>query len=247
MHFLILDIRMFKYNISPNIFINLLHLLTTLLLFILIFAAFKFSYNIIFNKGSQLNTNVPIYVNPYKTSLLMDRFKEGSLSRFNKWPFPNNELNISKGSLKVDYKIQNNTYKSVTILHLFMLISIGFGLVFMIRKILGSVKNEKPFSYQNVKYLHMISLFFVLKYLTQLAHTSYMHWYIKNFIPLVEGSYISQIFMWTEPHKYSVMSKEVLLGNSQTFSTLIFAFLIFAVAQVFKEGVRLKQDNESIL
>ena len=235
-----------KYKVPTNFFINALHVLTSILIVLIIISSFQFTKDIIFNKGSQQNTNIPIYVQPYKTPLLKDKYT-GELSKYNKWPFPKDEINISRGFINIKYNIQNKTYKIVHVFYLITQYLLSFGLILMIRRILGSVAIKTPFSDFNVRNLNTISLLSVVSFITMLVYTVFLHWHIKNHLPLDNGNYISKIFTWTEPHKYSVMPNEVLIGNSQSYKLLIFSLFVFAIAQVFKEGVRLKQDNDSIL
>ena len=233
---------MIKYKVSPNFFINTLFVLTTLLLVIIVISSFQFTKDIVFHKGSQQIRNIPIYVQPYKTSLLKDR-SPGSLSRYN---FPQDEINISKGFMKIKYNYQNNTYKFIHVTYQISQYLLAFGLILMIRRILGSVAIKTPFSYYNVRNLNTISVISIISFFTMLIYTVYIHWHIKNYLPLDNGNYISKIFTWAEPTRFSVRSNEVLLGNFQSSSFLIFALFVFAITQVFKEGLRLKQDNESI-
>jgi hypothetical protein len=101
------------------------------------------------------------------------------------------------------------------------------GILYQFRKILNSLKADVPFSYENIRRLRLISLFILLFAVGKL------------FGDLSNLFFFNQLFSGID----TAYLPKVAFGFLQVMGSII----VFMLSEIFRQGYKLKMDNESFI
>lgn len=130
-----------------------------------------------------------------------------------------------------------------TIIEYTLLVSV----VYLFRKIILSIKQQKPFNEYNIRRLKYMALLLFALFPFDMIDSMINHWYIINYVEMIDVEFISRVFTRTVGAQNGLMDNQVLLLNKHSISLVIYALIVYAIAVIFEEGLKLKEDNESIL
>jgi hypothetical protein len=221
---------------EPSALINLLHILTGLLLGLMVIAYITWGVLALIDDDDNDSVNWPITM-PYQAGKVEHTMPGAELNKHN--------FRVNSGSIAID---SNSWRYRVSILILqgvdaFLVI----GILLMLRRIIASVEYSNPFTQANVRRLNTIALYLFLFFLSEMLFTIYFHWFIKTNIELTSGEFVSNVLLPAEFFVDGLKPNQILLENYQQVSHLWTSLLVVAITQVFRKGVELKTDNESIL
>ncbi len=134
-----------------------------------------------------------------------------------------------------------------TTLYLFHM-SVGLAFLYQFRFVIASVENGSPFSMENHGRLKYMGALLLTGFVVSFLNTAIHQWYIVHHINLSAGAFANQFYHLFMSHDLNKLtSGQVMLENKHSIAPLFSAVYIYSLSIVFKEGLRLKQDSDSIL
>lgn len=125
--------------------------------------------------------------------------------------------------------------------------SLYIGVVWFLHHILLDINYQIPFSQNNIRRLKYIALLLFFSVPFAMLDTWIVHGYIMQHIEMNDIEFISSLFTSDDHAQKFLQPHQVLLSNQRDWSPVGYAALVYVLALVFQEGLKLKQDNESIV
>lgn len=130
---------------------------------------------------------------------------------------------------------------------LFIKLCLFVGMIYLFNRILNDIKNQMPFNQANTGRLKLIALLLLALVPFGILENWINHWYIMEYVEMNNIQFISSLGTSDTTIQKFLKPNEVLLSNQIELKPLVFAALIYVLALVFQEGLKLKRDNESII
>jgi hypothetical protein len=236
------------YRFDPKYFIKVVHKLLTFVMVLFVIAILKTFTSYLSEYETYNELKWKIYTVPERADFIFDKMPDITkrYSRFNTYPFVP-EVQINSGYLKYklrhDEKLEKVLNFILTNLHLVLI----YFIILLLRRTVASVDDKKPFHLMNIRRINIVALLMCSISLIQFLNTIFNHWYIRKSIELTNHVFTSELFFLVEPSKFSRPANQILLSNQYSLNPIIYALLFFLIAVAFREGQRLKTDNDSIL
>mgnify|MGYP000226990223 FL=1 len=130
----------------------------------------------------------------------------------------------------------------------FLNMSVGLAFLYHFRFVIASVENGSPFSMDNHSRLKNMGALLLAGFIISFLNSAIHQWYIVHHVNLSAGAFANQFYHLFMSHDFpKLTSGQVMLDNKHSIAPLFSAVYIYSLAIVFKEGLRLKQDSDSIL
>lgn len=138
-------------------------------------------------------------------------------------------------------------YESYKNMALLVKLSLYMGVVYLFHRIILDIRLQRPFNQTNIQRLKHMALLLFLVVPFSMLDTLVHHSYMINHIELTDIELVSRL-LTSDTHAQSMLQEnQVLLSNQRNFSPLLYAVMVYLMALVFQEGLKLKQDSESIV
>lgn len=159
----------------------------------------------------------------------------------------NSSTTINRGEINFS-SIDWPHYGTIGFLLSILNISLIVLVAHFVRRIFGSVEYGEPFTMANYHRLKYISILLLLMFFYKLIYSAVHHWYIINYVGLASGEFVSSLWSLIITFKdIQLADHQMLLHNQHSLILVYCAACVFVIALVFKEGLRLKRDSDSIV
>jgi hypothetical protein len=235
-------------NTSPSRILSLLDVTTNLILLFWIFLLIGVTGLLIIsqfesNSGGAVSLDWPVLFSEH----IQNNFNDDNLDKYAR---PHDSDFGSLNQLSAVLSPRTSLWPYYSLFSYLSLIFKSFliaGVVYLIRNIILDIKQQKPFTQQNTHRLKAIAWLIFCMFPYAMLDSLISHWYIINYVEMIDLEFVSQIFTRSTFAQNGLQENQILLLNKHSFTPVIYALTVYVIAVIFTEGLKLKEDNESIV
>lgn len=153
-----------------------------------------------------------------------------------------NDLSVAINSGSIQFSSDGFGYYLLKIIDALCLLAIAISITLLLKRIFLSLVKQHPFVMDNAKSLRSIAFLVLLIMPYSLIKNLIYRSFIMNHITIEEKEYASFLSLFSKP-----ASNEILLGTDMNIQALVAGMILFIIAEVFRIGIVIKEDNESIV
>ena len=150
-------------------------------------------------------------------------------------------LHVTEGT--VQFSSSSPGYFFLKILDAVLIVTVTLVVTLLLRRVIISLSNKTPFSLKNANRLRTMSLLIVLITPYKMLQSFVYLGFIKQHITPVGAKFTEFGF----DVKAVPRINEILLDIDIDFTPVFVGILVLVIAEIFRMGVELKQDNEAIV
>lgn len=147
----------------------------------------------------------------------------------------------SAKEISIQFSATGMGYYFLKFIETIFTLSIIIGITFLLGKVFRSLYREHPFTTKNVKRLKYIATLLMVFTPYGIIQSLVYRNYISNHIAIEEKTYVHSLF------PTALKQDEIWLDFQWDLEYLLLGGLLLIIVEIFRVGIELKMDNESIL
>jgi hypothetical protein len=151
-------------------------------------------------------------------------------------------LKLLVNTRSITFSSSSFGYYILKILDAIFLLAVSIFITFLLKRIVKSMQDQHPFTVKNMHRIRNISfLLMSLSIFSLIKSLIYRSYIIKNVS--IEGFEYADLFSF----QTVLAADQIGVGVDMNIQALIIGFILLIIAEVFRIGVIMKEDNESIV
>lgn len=157
------------------------------------------------------------------------------------------QLDLKTETATLQFSLNSVGYYLLKFMDIFITMVIAIYITLISKKLFLSLEKENPFTMSNAKRIRLIGFLLIIFSPFTLLRGLVYRIYILNNISIEGKEFADAPMYFFGIFKTDFSSNEVWINLDINFQTLLMGATLLVIAEIFRAGVKMKEDNESII